>query len=137
MNSEIVISIKPQFAQLIVERKKNHEFRKYKAKNNITKMWIYVTTPIAELKYIAEVGEMITFPHKIVLGGVGNQEFNEGLKKAHYAFPILHLDEITGGISLHELKTKYHFIPPQSFIYLEKFPLLIQYMQSKQVQRLF
>ena len=146
MNSEILISLKPQFAEAIRTGKKNHEFRKYPMGGGVVKLWIYVTKPVAELKYVAQVGEVVTFRTQIIkegMGnrefikeGMGNREFNTGMKKAHYAFPIVHFDEIVPAIPLADLK-KYGCMPPQSFMYLARFPLLVQRLGEKKINRIF
>ena len=137
MMSEIFISLKPKFAELIRQRKKTYEFRKYKPRQKINRFWIYVTQPIAALKYIAEVGELVEYPTKIPEDGVGNLEFNEGLKKSKYAFPILHLDELINPIHLQRLRGEFGFTPPQSFSYISRYESLVEYVTESSLRRIF
>lgn len=137
MSNEIFISLKPEFIELIKERKKTHEFRSYRPKKDIRRLWIYITVPVASLKYIIEVGRIVEYPEKIKIDGVGNLEFNKGLKKSKYAFPIKHLYELVEPISLERLKKEFGLVPPQSFIYIDKYPSLIDYVVKKGFKRLF
>ena len=117
---EIVISLKPKFATLIEKRLKNHEFRKNVPKRMPNKIWIYVTQPVAELKYIAEVNTYVEYPRKISETGIGNMEFNIG-EKTKFAYPIVKLHKLKNPISLSELKLKYGFVAPQNLAYIEKY----------------
>ena len=137
MMHEIFISLKPKFAELIRQRKKTYEFRKYKPRHKINRLWIYVTQPIATLKYIAEVGEIVNYPTKIPEDGAGNSEFNKGLKKSKYAFPILHLDELIEPIPLQRLRDKFGFTPPQSFAYISKYRSLAKHVKKSGLRRIF
>ena len=135
--SEIFLSIKREFSDRIANCEKNHEFRKYLPNEPVEKIWIYVPSPICELKYIATVGKPVIYPEKIAIDGFGNKEFNDGQKKAKFAFPILHLYEISEAISLSRLKIDFNFSPPQSYIYTKKYPKLIQFMQCQKLNQLF
>ncbi len=137
MTNEIIISLKPEFAELIKQRKKTHEFRKYKPNHNIKKLWIYVTKPVGALKYIAEVGKPIEYPEKIPEKGIGNLEFNKGLKKFRYAFPIRHFYELAEPIHLQSLKKDFGFTPPQSFAYTKKYEPLAKFVKKTGLRRIF
>lgn len=117
---EIVISLKPKFASLIEKNLKNHEFRKKVPKRVPNKIWIYVTHPVAELKYVAEVNDYIEFPNKISDNGYGNSEFNIGAK-TKYAYPIKKLYKLKRPIGLVELREKYNFVAPQNFAYIDRY----------------
>ena len=41
---DAIIAIKPHFVQLIAQRKKNHECRKYKLAS-VQRLWLYETAP--------------------------------------------------------------------------------------------
>jgi len=124
MNSEVIFSLKPKFAELIESREKNHEFRKYLPKEAPGKIWFYVTEPVSALVYIAEVGSAVEYPKRVEGAGVGNAEFNAGLKASRYAFPILHLYKLGRPLPLKELRERFGFTPPQAFAYEDKYPTL-------------
>ena len=47
--SDVILCIKPEFTQLIAERKKNHEYRKYKLKETVVRLWLYETAPTSAI----------------------------------------------------------------------------------------
>jgi len=136
-SKDIFLSIGPNFANLIASREKTYEFRRYKPKEPIKKVWFYVTSPDSGLKYIAEVGEPVEYPTKIPEDGIGNADFNQGLKVSKFAFPILHLDELVEAIPLRTLKDRFRFNPPQGYIYTDTFPELVEYVKNCEMRGLY
>ena len=136
-SKEIFLSIRPKFAKLILAREKTHEFRKYKPNQPIKRIWFYITRPECVLKYIAEVGEPVESPAHISEEGIGNSEFNKGLKLSKFAFPILHLDELIECVPLNKLREQFNFNPPQSYIYTETFPDLVKFVNGCKMRRLY
>ena len=134
---DIFLSIKPKFTNLMVSREKTYEFRKYKPKDQIKRIWLYLTSPNSELKYIAEVGEVVEYPTQISEGGIGNTDFNQGLKISKFAFPILHLDELVEGIPIKILRSRFNFNSPQRYIYTDTFPELVKYVNGCEMRRLY
>lgn len=47
--TDAILSIKPEFTQLISKRRKNHEYRKYKLKESVTRLWLYETAPTSAI----------------------------------------------------------------------------------------
>mgnify|MGYP001594126032 CR=1 FL=1 len=134
---DIFLSIKPNFSSLIESREKTYEFRRYKPKYSIKRIWLYVMSPDSNLKYIAEVGGALEYPNQIPENDVGNADFNKGLKVSKFAFPILHLDELVEGIPLQRLRDEFNFNPPQGYIYTDAFPKLAKYVKSCKMRRLY
>lgn len=126
MENEVLFSLKPQFAELIAKKDKTHEFRKYKPKNLPVRLWFYVTSPISTLMYIADVDPVVQFPDKIPSRSYGNDDFNKGLKKSKFAFPVLHLYKIKKPLTLNQLRVSYNFTAPQGFAYMSKYPDLYE-----------
>ena len=131
MNREAIFSLKPEFAELIRCREKNHEFRKYLPKRALGKIWFYVTKPVSALVYIAEVGPVIEYPQRIGIPGVGNMDFNAGLKVSKYAFPILHLYKLKQPLPLAELQRRFGFTAPQAFVYADQYPELYDFVYGR------
>ena len=52
---DVVLSIKPKFVNLIKDGHKNYEFRKYSPKKGVDRIWIYTSSPICSLEYVAEI----------------------------------------------------------------------------------
>jgi len=51
-------------------------------------------------------------------------KFNKGEKVSKFAFPIIHLYELSEFIPFNVLKKRFNFTPPQAFTYTTKFPKL-------------
>lgn len=129
MENGIYVSINYKAALKIEEGFKNHEFRNYIPKQDFKKLYVYVTKPSCKLKYILEIDDIIHFPNKIAENGDGNYEFNNGEKKK-YAYHISRVYKLEYPISLKELKEKYKFMPPQSFVYKNRYLSLTEYLEK-------
>jgi len=46
VHTDIVLAIKPEFAEAIRTKKKNHEYRKYKIEPTVIRFWLYETEPV-------------------------------------------------------------------------------------------
>lgn len=66
-------------------------------------MYVYVTAPQSELKYVIEIGNIVKYPGKLYCDGDGNHDFNKG-KKSKYAYPIVKVYKLVCPISLEKLK---------------------------------
>lgn len=132
--NEVYISIKSDYTKLIESREKNYEFRTYLMKN-IKTMYVY-ESGTSQMKYIMDVGEPISSINKIEENGIGNKEFNDS-ETLKYAYPIIHLKKLTKPITLTELKSKYKFLAPQKFIYVEKYPKLKEIIDKSEYKIIF
>ena len=130
MNSAIFISIKPIHTQKIESGQKNYEFRKYIPKKRISKLYVYESSPSSCLKYILTIDKIVEYPDKIDGQGIGNYEFNNGLKKTKYAYHIASVKKIDNPIKLDELRREYDFCPPQSYAYDIKYPKLAEKLEK-------
>ena len=106
---------------------KNHEFRNYIPKKSFKFLYVYVTAPQSQLKYVIEIGNIVKYPEQLEIDGDGNLDFNKG-KKSKYAYPIIKVYELTNSISLEELKNKFGFIPPQAFSCAETYTALTEHI---------
>ena len=50
--TDAILTIKPQWADLIEKREKNHEFRKYELRSTVERIWLYSTAPISAITYV-------------------------------------------------------------------------------------
>jgi predicted transcriptional regulator len=128
MNEGIYISINPESMNKIIKGIKNNEFRNYIPKSGFTLLYVYETAPTGKLKYVIEIGEIVSYPDKIEEEGDGNTDFNNG-KKTKYAYSISKVEELVNPISLRELKEKFGFLPPQAFSYGKRYPNLTAYIE--------
>jgi predicted transcriptional regulator len=129
LTNGIYVSINPEPTSKIVQGIKNHEFRNYIPKNNFKFMYVYVTAPQSQLKYVIEIGDIVKYPEQLENDGDGNYDFNIG-NKSKYAYPIIKVYELASPISLQELKNKFGFVPPQAFSYAETFAKLTEYVSK-------
>ena len=134
--SGIFISIKPNFTKIIETGEKNYEFRKYVPKRDINKLYVYESSPTCCLKYILFIDRIIEYPTIIDESGIGNDEFNKGLKKSKYAYHIKNVYKLIDPISLVDLKKNYNFVAPQSYAYDTKYPDLIEFINNSPQKRI-
>ncbi|PPQ73746.1 hypothetical protein CVT26_011866 [Gymnopilus dilepis] len=116
--TDILISIKPVFMNAIVQREKNHEFRKYLISHEVQRMWLYVSSPDQTLRYIATVSKGKRPGEVESEDGMGNADFNAGLKESKYAYEIKELYELKEPLSLASMKARYGETFPQRFSYV-------------------
>lgn len=135
-NNIAYMSIKEIHMNKILNKTKTYEFRNYIPKNMINKIYVYVPTPVKQLKYILEVNSPVKYPIKINECGIGNKEFNLG-NKSKYAYPIKHVHELQEPITLKELKDKFGFTAPQAFTYGSKHIDLINKVNSTDIKQLY
>lgn len=131
MNDGIYVSIKPDPIHKIVQGIKDHEFRNYVPKEDFKFLYVYVSAPQSELRYVIEIGKIVQYPDKLEKNGDGNQEFNKG-KKSKFAYSILKVYELVNPIPLKELKERFSFVPPQAFSYSKTFQELTDYIEKAQ-----
>lgn len=129
LTNGIYVSINPEPTSKIVQGTKNYEFRNYIPKRSFKFLYVYVTAPKSELKYVIEIGDIVKYPEKLDIDGDGNHDFNMG-KKSKYAYPIIKVYELVCPIPLEELKNKFGFVPPQAFSYAETFSKLTEYVSK-------
>lgn len=119
--SDVIISISPDHVQKITEGAKTHEFRDYRLPQTVGRMWIYITRPVQQLKYMAIVSGY-KLPGEVAADdtGIGNTEFNEG-KGKKYAYELKQVYELNNPVSLERMKEngwveqapqKYEYVPP-------------------------
>ncbi|KAK0733257.1 hypothetical protein B0T26DRAFT_683280 [Lasiosphaeria miniovina] len=119
--SDILISIHPEPADAIVEGTKDHEFRNYKFPLQVCRCWIYVTRPVAEVRYMAVLGPAEEPGQIDSESGIGNAEFNEGTLGFNFAHKLVQVYELNNPVPLASMKDnglgdnppqKYRYVPP-------------------------
>ncbi|OLN85284.1 hypothetical protein CCHL11_04359 [Colletotrichum chlorophyti] len=119
--TDIFISIHPEHMEHIVAGTKNHEFRNYKIPNTVLRMWLYVTKPASELRYMACISHA-KVPGEIDEDGIGNAEFNQKKPSgSKFAYHLQKLYELNDAVPLQEMEDlewlkgppqKYSYVPP-------------------------
>ncbi|KAI0169349.1 hypothetical protein GGR52DRAFT_554765 [Hypoxylon sp. FL1284] len=117
-HSDILLSLHPEPLESILNRTKDHEFRSWRIPPGVSRVWIYGTKPIQELKYMFVVGDP-KIPGQIEdENGIGNAEFNRG-ETAQFAYEILQVYELNNPTTLDEMKRKgWCKAAPQKFSWL-------------------
>ncbi|KAH8903131.1 hypothetical protein BR93DRAFT_885760 [Coniochaeta sp. PMI_546] len=116
--SDIIISIHPEPADLIASGRKNHEFRNYKIPNTVSRLWMYVTRPLCELRYMATIGPAKQPGEIDEHSGIGNRDFN-AQTGSKFAYELLQVYQLNNPVSLAMMK-KNGWVegPPQKYVYV-------------------
>lgn len=133
---EIVISIKPEYVKLILEAKKNYEFRNYIPKQGVHRLWVYTSSPTKKLEYVIDIDNIISYPKLINEDGIGNDIFNKGNGYKH-AYHIKHLYSLEKPLDLRNLKENFNFNAPQSYFYLDNYLELKDYLNNINLNKIF
>ncbi|KAJ4128867.1 hypothetical protein NW768_007389 [Fusarium equiseti] len=115
IKTDVLLAIKHEHLANIISRKKNHEYRKYRLKDGVCRLWFYETADgggSSSITHIAvippdirhEPGEVPTEPY-----GEGNEDFNAGVKVSKFGYPILELYELVNPVTLNEMKAHWGF----------------------------
>ena len=119
----ILISINPEHVENIISGKKKYEFRKIAAKQDISSIIIYETTPIKRIVAEAEILDVIMLPPEQLWketkqsAGISKMYFDEYFQGRHIAYAYK-----LGKITVYkEPKRLVDFgvkAAPQSFVYV-------------------
>jgi len=121
----VLLSVKPKYAEKILEGDKKYEFRRAIFKKpNIEKVYIYSSSPVSKIVAAFEIEKILKdSPEKIwrlcqKYAGISKKDFFDYFKNSEMAFAI----EIGNVDSFKEhidpFKIIENFKPPQSFYYL-------------------
>ncbi|MDP3104625.1 MAG: ASCH domain-containing protein [Candidatus Methanoperedens sp.] len=121
----VLLSVKPKYAEKIIEGKKKYEFRRaiFK-KQNIEKVYIYSSSPVSKIVAAFEIEKILKdSPEKIwtlcqKYAGISKKDFFDYFKNSEMAFAIEigYVDSFKEHID--PFKIIENFKPPQSFYYL-------------------
>jgi predicted transcriptional regulator len=99
---DIFMSIKPEHMSNIVSGTKNHEYRSYLLPSDVSRIWFYTTTPIKRIEHVAFISRGKVPGQVPEDGGIGNADFNAGMKKSNYGYEILKLWKLEQPVSLEQ-----------------------------------
>ncbi|KAK0718711.1 hypothetical protein B0T21DRAFT_351517 [Apiosordaria backusii] len=125
IKTDVLIAIKPIHLANIVSQKKNHEYRKYRLRDEVVRLWLYETKEggdgRASITHIAVIPEGVrhtpgTVPTEPF--GIGNDDFNAGLKQSKYGYPVLEVYELVKPVTLAEMKSKWGMGAPMGWRYV-------------------
>ena len=121
LRSDIMVSLHPEHLTKIVDGTKNHEFRVWKIPEEVSRVWLYATKPVSELRYMCVFGPPKAPGEVDDERGAGNRAFNQGHTVNKYAYEVLQVYELNDPISLQEMlrkgwvkgaPQKYNYVPP-------------------------
>lgn len=134
----IILSLQPKPYNNILNGTKKYEYRRKFLKESVN-AFIYVSSPIKEIRGYLDFGQPIIdkverigeIAEQEKIGGAnGIKRYMDGLETG-FAIPILSIREIKP-LSLEELRDKFDFTAPQSYINIDSIPKLKEVL----VQRL-
>jgi len=124
---DVVMSIRPQYSGKIVKGEKTVELRRrFPADLDAgTVVLIYETSPTRALTGIAEIAEILTGPPSVIWkefsdeACIARKDFDEYFSgtKEGVAIKLRGARRLTRALELKELRERFDFAPPQSFIY--------------------
>ncbi len=123
----VLLSIKPKYAESIIKRQKKYEFRKILFKcNHIDKVYIYATAPVKKVIGLFQIGEISQDSPESLweilneLSGLNESEFFSYFKnnRIGFAIEIKHVRKFQNPVDPKDVIPNFH--PPQSFCYIER-----------------
>ncbi|KZS88680.1 hypothetical protein SISNIDRAFT_469951 [Sistotremastrum niveocremeum HHB9708] len=132
--TDTVLCIKPEFVQMIAKKEKNHEYRKYQLRDGVVRLWLYETAPVGAIKYVMLTGRPKTPGEVNDPTGVGNDDFDNGLKQSKFGYPALGLYRLTQKLDTEEMK-KYGISGLQGYCYATK--KVVEAFPIEEMERVF
>jgi len=121
---QVLLSVKPEFADKIFDGRKKYEYRRVIFKNkDVKKVVVYVSSPISKVIGEFDIGEIMfddlndLWNKTKNYAGVSKEYFFDYFanKNNGYAIKIKNYSRYE---SPRRLQSKYGVLPPQSFLYL-------------------
>ena len=123
---DVLLSIKPRFVEAIIDGRKRYEFRKNKfTKKDITRAYIYSTSPVKKIIGIFKISDIIEDSPSALWdrlkdhAGISEDEFFDYFrnKETGFALEIKEVEKFKNPIDPKTLIP--NFVPPQSFHYIK------------------
>ena len=114
--TDAILPIKPEFMTLIASGTKNYEYRKY-LMDGVTRIWLYEIAPVDAITYMMETSNPRTPGEVQDPTGIGNDDFDKGLKKSKYGYPVLALYQLLDPVTRQDLQTLYGLEMPTTGLY--------------------
>lgn len=129
-SKDLIISIHPQYSEKILAGKKTVELRRRFPLSTAkgTKVYIYSTSPVRAIVGSAEISDIIKLPIKTIWKKYSKcafirkhdfESYFEGLNEG-FALELKNAQTFDKPIELIELRERFNFTPPQSFIYAKQ-----------------
>ena len=127
---DVVLSIKPVYSEKILGGSKTVELRRrfpVSAPNGAS-AYIYSTSPVKAMVGIAAIGDILKLPTEKIwtefgsTASVERDEFDQYFEGLNHGFALLfeEVKKFSRPLPLSELREKFGFEPPQSFLYAKQ-----------------
>lgn len=124
--TDVILSIKPVYANAILEGVKTVEFRKRIFKKNVDKIFIYSSSPTKMIvgyftfsNIVEDTPENLWKTFKKV-GGINKDDFFEYYKETEKGFGIVIKEVVKFEVEKDPIEFIENFTAPQSYVYLER-----------------
>ncbi|MEG0984225.1 hypothetical protein [Algoriella sp.] len=124
--TDVILSIKPIFAESIMKGSKTVEFRKKIFKKDVEKVYVYSSSPTKMIIGYFTIAEIIEdTPKKLwerfkSVGGIEKLDFFEYYNETEKGFGLIIEKVVEFQTHIDPIDFIENFTAPQSFIYLEK-----------------
>ena len=124
--TDVILSIKPVYANAILEGVKTVEFRKRIFKKNVDKIFIYSSSPIKMIVgYFTFSNIVEDTPENLwktfqKVGGINKDDFFEYYKETEKGFGIVIKEVVKFEVEKDPIEFIENFTAPQSYVYLER-----------------
>lgn len=128
--TDVILSIKPVYANAILEGVKTVEFRKRIFKKNVDKIFIYSSSPIKMIVgYFTFSNIVEDTPENLwktfqKVGGINKDDFFEYYKETEKGFGIVIKEVVKFEVEKDPIEFIENFTAPQSYVYLEREKLI-------------
>jgi len=106
----------------IANQTKNHDYHKYELPYTVHQhchLWFFETDPVDAITFMTTTGPSKKPGEVNDSSGIGNDDFDTGIKGYKFGYPIIQLYQFTDPLDHKTLKGKYglvpctsHFVPP-------------------------
>lgn len=124
--TDVILSIKPIYANAILEGVKTVEFRKRIFKKNVDKIFIYSSSPTKMIVgYFTFSNIVEDTPENLwktfqKVGGINKDDFFEYYKETEKGFGIVIKEVVKFEVEKDPIEFIENFTAPQSYVYLER-----------------
>ncbi|KAH9950089.1 hypothetical protein B0H21DRAFT_724747 [Amylocystis lapponica] len=134
VHTDVILAMHTGIIELIERREKNHEFRQYKLRPDVVRLWLYETAPICAITCILET-TIPKVPGELRdPGGAGNVDFDAGLG-TKYAYPIRGLRKLKEPVGRADLKARFGVTSPRGFCYTTQ--QMVEELKLDEMERVF
>lgn len=125
VETDVILPMQDPYMDQIIDGTKNYEFRKYRLKTSVKRIWFYRTAPHSSITHVCEILPARTRDAgdcPLEENGLGNEEFNTRHKDYEgydFAYKIVSVYAIKKPLSLLNIRESHGFkSAPRGLVYL-------------------